>query len=642
MRFRKLFAVFVFPVVGLYFLFGLQTVHAAPAMVPALQTIITETVKTAPPSSWTLDTCLGSGSTIAFDINTPTEVQYSGLAKRCSTFEQRINLNPGSNPIASYTAIEFNIDNCSVSPSGGFFRYGASGNQPINACNTGSYLVYKSGSDYSDVTANYDYVFSVPSLDWNSEFGWKSDHFTYLPPDKTYDIHISDIYLVDGITTTLITDPVTQTLGVGFSCVVSYTETITNDSGITTTQTITYTIPDANLIKNNSFENTESVMGDLYPLDWYPVIGGAVDYGSMSAGPSSTELPRTGDRTIYNTNDYELWGSLDRVIPSGSYLAGVYARCATGLVDCDTNQLAMYVGSNYVSGDITKTIGSYRNYSATLSLGGGSPDIVLEIQKSGGYPYVFLDDPFLVPVDENGDLSCTSDLYPPDEFYTDPIGDIPGPIGSAGAVCYQCTTPNSLSSGAVSYWIAWLGCVIRNMFSCSLRVWLLIIGNWIRALVNQGVAWIAWWPNTLASAYGQLQTLSWFAARTGTNFFDLLIAVVELIGNLISSLADLAIGVVRLITSMIQLIPNALESPPIGFSFNGTEYGGEGGVLPFVAGDGPSNDKIVYLFFSGIALVDTQVFTNEYVNVGLFVLLGAASLLAIFWAIRQWAESITL
>lgn len=63
----------------------------------------------------------------------------------------------------------------------------------------------------------------------------------------------------------------------------------------------------------------------------------------------------------------------------------------------------------------------------------------------------------------------------------------PLPVGSAGNICYLCTSPTGTSMYMVSLWVAWLGCVLRNMFTCDLRVWLHEIANSTGAIAVMGI-----------------------------------------------------------------------------------------------------------------------------------------------------------
>lgn len=72
----------------------------------------------------------------------------------------------------------------------------------------------------------------------------------------------------------------------------------------------------------------------------------------------------------------------------------------------------------------------------------------------------------------------------------------PLPIGAAGDKCYLCNSPSGFTMYFVSHWIAWLGCVIRNMFACDLRVWLRDIANSTGAIATMGIVLFNWMNNT--------------------------------------------------------------------------------------------------------------------------------------------------
>lgn len=489
--------------------------------------------------------------------------------------------------------------------------------------------------------------------EWNTTFSGDYDRlYMYLRQagsSNVIDLEIISYWAMldpDPGTTPTETVDSEQALGV-FPCVVTYTETITNDSGITTTQTITYTVPDANLVENGSFEDVISVNNNLFPQYWNPVKDGSIDY---STGDIISLLSRNGVYAIYSREQYELWGKLDRVIPSGFYRAGFYAACSVD-ISCNYDLVSLSVGSFSPTATHVLSLSgsSYQSFSTTLGLGGGSPDVVIDF-NSGGEPYTLVDDVFVYPVDSSGNISCSVDLYPPDEYYTDPIGSIPGPIGAAGAVCYQCTIPNNPGANMVSYWVAWLGCVLRNMFSCSLRVWLLIIGNWISGLINQGLAWIAWVPLTVYQAADWFNeyvlpaissiSLNIINTEAQTNGWDVLIALIDLLSTIISTLSDILLGLVNFFGDLIAIIPNAINAEPRYLTLEGTEYTGSGAID--VSGEGGSNAKAVYLFFMGIQWVDSILFANESVVLILYVVMGLATFLVIWWSAQFWSDLISI
>jgi hypothetical protein len=246
-----------------------------------------------------------------------------------------------------------------------------------------------------------------------------------------------------------------------------------------------------------------------------------------------------------------------------------------------------------------------------------------------------------------------------------------GPISGAGATCYTCNTPGSYDQSAVSYWISWLGCVIRNMFACSLRVWLMYVANSVFGVFQVLYAFLVWVPNQAQAAAtwgGGLiqQTVNWIASDVvpglavtvsvntggGSNFFDVLVALIELINgflsgmlallatlvgvivDLVMSLGGLLLGIAKLLVTFAGSLRAAFAAEPYQFDLIGDSNPRPGSAD--LAAAGVNNSKIVFVFLATLALID-QAVVGEY---GEFLLLalGAIGFGVVIWTLNHWRE----
>lgn len=137
---------------------------------------------------------------------------------------------------------------------------------------------------------------------------------------------------------------------------------------------------------------------------------------------------------------------------------------------------------------------------------------------------IFIDDAWVFPVDEDGELICDPSFYP----VPPPISSVP-PVNPCEAhygnvcfppvldvSCWQCIRPvNWLSFGE---WISWLFCHIRNLFFCHLYHWLLMINNWVVGIFSNLLSFLQWLPgafNGFSGFAAQMWNwlLSWIAGR---------------------------------------------------------------------------------------------------------------------------------
>lgn len=418
------------------------------------------------------------------------------------------------------------------------------------------------------------------------------------------------------------------------------TTTVTDTEGVTTTETITYTRP-ANLVPNPSFEESDN---GYSPNGWETVVAGSQQYAPPFYQVSES-LARTGSASVFDGWEFELHNPLP-LFASGSYEVGYYARCIGSPCPTDGAVTSLWgLASLATSQSLTST---YQVFTDTISSGGGSQRLVIRFNEGSGT--VAVDDVYVIPVDEAGALDCSPEYYEPydpDEDSPDAligIGSTPLPTGGAGSTCYYCTSPNSLYETSVSYWIAWLGCVIRNMFSCSLRVWLLRVSNWTAGVVQILLAFLTWIPQTAQSGANWILSTVVTAipgsvvVTTGTNMFDVLIAIIDLIRSLIVVLSSLMLGVIGKVIGFATAVTGAFQVEPYEFELGTTAAGIDGSfnLDSGLATAGPNTDKMMWLFLTVLGLIDQRVIGG---NAEIFsIAVGAVSLLIIIWTVTWWKD----
>ncbi|MCP4428890.1 MAG: hypothetical protein GY803_30775 [Chloroflexi bacterium] len=441
----------------------------------------------------------------------------------------------------------------------------------------------------------------------------------------------------------------------GASC--AFTTTITDTNGITTTTTYTRA---ANIVVNPSFEFSSN---GYTPDHWQPAKAGAQTNPPPFYQANAPTLANSGSASVFDGSQFELHSSLP-LFAGGSYAAGFHARCVGS--PCPDSAATLLWGAIPVvsSGVVDST---YRAYTDTITTGGGGQLLVMRFDV--GSDIVHVDDVFVYPVDENGDLNCDPAFYEPynpitdnggnDDDNTTIVGGVPAPIGAAGVTCYYCMTPNSLSASTVAYWIAWLGCVFRNMFSCSLRVWLMKVGNWTAGVVQILLAFMTWTPAMEQGAANWIAeqvipALSIVVVGGGdaaANGWDVLVSLVNLVETFINSITALVLEVIELlaavvvqlsgllvsIVQMVVMLITALRSiftvDPYQFNLNGIETPDAGAL----GAAGPNDNKILYLFMIGIGVMDTWIGSNGE----LFALaVGVAALFVVIWTVREWRQGL--
>lgn len=130
--------------------------------------------------------------------------------------------------------------------------------------------------------------------------------------------------------------------------------------------------------------------------------------------------------------------------------------------------------------------------------------------------------------------------WPPPIPLPDPGGGgIPAPIVGTGGECLDCTPPTNFLS--LVSWIAWLGCLIANLFTCNLYYWLLDVINTIYGVFQWVASFVAWLPGIWQAG------LSWLGS--------IIDAVTNGLGNFLNGLWEAAK------TWFYSVVGNVLNSP---------------------------------------------------------------------------------
>lgn len=488
--------------------------------------------------------------------------------------------------------------------------------------------------------------------------------------------------------------PPTGPVDVGATCSFNYTSTITTTNG-TGTATYSYTIA-ANLVANYSFEDSDGVN----PADWTvwgyePPIGifAPLFYGSgIFDARTGLRYFRPGrDNHVVLIQDMPLY-------ESGVYQAGFYYRCGASGGSCSSyNSANLNWGGTQVASVLlhpSTILTTYQAISGTRVTGGGSAWLQMELTgPMMDNDEIFVDDLFVWPVDESGEILCDPDYYPvpPGQPVTSTVpidtncsiqfGDICFPAVDDSS-CWDCQRPTSLLE--LGRWISWLVCQVRNLFFCHLYHWLLALGNlvlgvfgnvfsflnWLAGLPNTALAWLGgFWQDAINWVGGAWQNIwawvgnVWSTLATGirTFFHSLLqrlldtplvqflygvLSRLELILEFgaaaftwfINALQTLGRGIISLIELVIDLFQSVIQA------FIDPEYdwslvpgaNPDGGFLPGdLGGDGPSPQKVLWLILLGLGTLDASigdlgVSSLQYVPIGLL------SIGLVLWTLKKW------
>lgn len=424
-------------------------------------------------------------------------------------------------------------------------------------------------------------------------------------------------------------------IGPAYTCVLTTTLNITDTSGLNFTHTVQYERP-ANFLRNADFEEPEGNKARY----WTPVVNGT---GNLDI-PNHyliTLNPDTGkqDRVLVDIQEYGYW--------QGNWLGGKQFTALFG-AEANGSGVSILYDSITVATSVYDTLTYFVPFSGTQAVGGGAPFFRIEFPGLNGQTWV--DNAFLYPWDEETEtVLCDPELFDPYDQEIDGtsglqdamlVGGVPAPIAGAGSVCYVCFTPSQIGANAVSLWIAWLGCVLRNMFSCSLRVWLLALGNWTFGLIQWLSALALWIPAEVqnGATWYMRDVVPGLAANVtivqdgGSNLADVIIAFLALLASLISSLASLTVSVVEFLLSFVQMLQGAINPEPYEFGLDET--------APGMSGAGATDAKRLWLFLIGFAVLDQLIMQYPEISGLLMVVTGAAVLGVVYWSFRWWREFI--
>ncbi len=438
---------------------------------------------------------------------------------------------------------------------------------------------------------------------------------------------------------------------------ITNTTHITGSSGITQTvvTTSTFSTP-ANLLRNPSFEAGTSTG----PADWTHDTANPAYWWLLDGNA------RTGSNSVRNYPGLHLRQDLVLRGP-GMYAVGVYASCTSDF--CTGDEVPVYwngVEEVRVSGLVSST---YQIFTGTNFAGTSITTIEVDMTQAQEGD-VRIDDVFLLPINPDGSINCDPALYPvPDADADDfaavdclmyPYADqcLVLPVGGAGTACYACASPRDASAAAVSYWIAWLGCVLRNMFSCSLRVWLYDLSNSLRGLLALMIDWANWATTTTqGGAEWLLQMYLGFATylantpqqiaisiqttigtvETGVDWVEVLLQIVltlfTMFTQLLGIMVDGALRLIGLVIDGLSQLQYAVHAPayPLRDMLSGATGPG--------AYAGPDADFALSWLFLAMAMVDASVADYGLWPV-IYTALGAAGLGMVMWLAKKLGDGI--
>lgn len=480
------------------------------------------------------------------------------------------------------------------------------------------------------------------------------------------------------------------TVGISISSSV-VTDELGITSTITTTTDITAVVP-ANLVNNASFEDPSSspqfpsFWDFSNPLDAFGVYQQAQPSQAKN-GDDSLKFSGRGPINLtqiltvpVTAGGWQL-GMHIKTIDMDSLMGNTYvtfqgAYAYSSLDECSYSTtidgIDLVSCPNYI--DTRTGISNTTPTTATDTLLLSLPDMRL---KNGTY---WIDDVYLIPTDENGlGVSCPAvqEFYnggnplpvgiPPSAGYpNEVVGGIPIPIFGAGSVCYECRYPGQDST--VQMHIVWQTCILRNMFSCDLPVYLWAIENGARAagvgILNLG-SWLAnnaqlavtglWgFFNAVITGYNnfayylsntpqQIYILIYTAESTagsGIDWFNLLWELITglfwLIATLLGYLFDALAGLLSLVWYVISGLFGAISAPALTLD----EF--TGGSTPTGTGlgtPGYSESKMFVLFLWTLAIFDEQLPNNDLMPLLSFAV-GVAGAGLLLWIVKEWRNLI--
>jgi len=483
----------------------------------------------------------------------------------------------------------------------------------------------------------------------------------------------------------------TGPVDVGATCSFNYSTTITATGGTTVTEEYSYTVA-ANLVQNYSFEENDGTS----PANWTAVgydpplgVFALLFYGS------GIFESRTGVRHVRPGGDDGVMLSQDMpVYANGVYQVGFHYRCSEFDGCSFYNAATLNWEGNAVA---TAQLGSthsptyYIPISDTVVSAGGGGSAWLAMELFGPIANweddeVLVDDMFIFPIDEDGEILCSPEYYPipPGQPIT-----TTAPTGCAityaglcfppvmDTSCWNCQRPRSIV--AIGEWLLWLFCGIRNLFFCHLYNWFLALGNWVtglwnnllvllrwlptvgQAIVNWGaqginstLAWLGdMWTNVVNGATAWLRTLVQNILNTqlvqaiynfvgGVGYvWDLFSALVALFVYMLGSLFQAVVNVVELVIGFIQAVSDALTGDEV---YSIAEF--FPGVLPdelsrssVMETNGPAEEKALYLFLLSLVWFDDTLGTLGLAYAQ-WLIFGVAGVAVILWTLYEWKQVI--
>lgn len=251
-------------------------------------------------------------------------------------------------------------------------------------------------------------------------------------------------------------------------------------------------------------------------------------------------------------------------------------------------------------------------------------------------------------------------------------GDIGLPVPDTGLEieCYECPSPQHWYN--VGMWVAKLICIVKNLFTCLLRIWLLEIANWLNGLFDFVGVIINWFVGLFTGAIGWFISLlgvvvnwvaniwSYFVDGIKTFFYSLVVRilespVVQFIANLgmiaesifnllstgfrafirvIYDLYDGLIDLLELIYTFVLAVWEAIATETIAF----TSEAGTGEInTGALSAEGYNDSKLIYLVLLAMGATD---FALGQVGIDKLQILfiGSISFGLIAWTFEKWKE----
>jgi hypothetical protein len=500
-------------------------------------------------------------------------------------------------------------------------------------------------------------------------------------PPGTITMTVGGLYVImppDSDTCADVEPPEPEPLPLGGYC--TFTTTITTTAGTTETAPITSTVTytrDANLVNNHSFES-----GSGTPDSWDFLNEPAAQYWLANGA-------RTGGRAVWNTDDYQLIQRLPDY--GGYYRMGFYAACPPAAAggDCDGESAAIQMGGASVASTGGYVLSStHQAISGTYSSAGVSSWVYLDFNPPGDQygGNIAVDDVFVWPTDADGNQICDPDAYdpptddeltPPDPLPNPGGDDIPLPDGDPRSVtCYECTRPANVIQ--VGHWIGYLGCLIKNLFTCSLKIWVYNVTNSVLGIwrnVRLFFVWIgdginlilAWGGGAIESGWGyasgivsnlwaglrniprsvieyvyQSDLVQWVWQR-----LDVLRALYPLAVGFIEALIQVFIDLGEAVIHLIDFLRETFTAIRDAFTAEYYEIvvvTDDGEVIDTILpdqmfADGANLTKVLWLVLSAVSVLDQIVGMYQF-EFALIVPVGGLALVTLFWTLRTWEKII--